>query len=165
MWKHIESEGYMATIIDGKCINSKDFIADAWGQLKSARNLLALHDAEAMQVACDKLESLIDSFETNLANSKISALDPEITAFSSEYEQKEIQMYLYVYGECTATQIYNHLRTHYEYRGTMPPYITRSEVHKTLKQMITSGLLRSRRLNFKVFYSLTAFSKLMLDSN
>ena len=155
MHEHIESEGYMAKIINGEYVNSKSFISDAKVRLNSAKNLLAYHDAETLQTVCNNLESLIDSLETNLVNSKVSDLDPEITIFSQEYEQQEIKMYLYVYGECTFAQIYNHLKTHFEYRGTMPPYIARSAVHSLLKQMMKSSYLRTRRVHFKVLYSLT----------
>ena len=165
MHEHIESEGYMAKIINGEYVDSKSLISDAKVRLNSAKSLLAYHDAGALQTACNNLESLINSLETNLANSKVSDLDPEITIFSQEYEQQEIKMYLYIYGECTFAQIYNHLKTHFEYRGTMPPYITRSEVYSLLKQMLKSGYLRTRRVHFKILYSLTqdARDRIMVD--
>ena len=165
MHEHIESEGYMAKIINGEYVDSKSLISDAKVRLNSAKSLLAYHNAEALQTACNSLESLIDSLETNLANSKASNLVPEITIFSQEYEQQEIKMYLYVYGECTFAQIYNHLKTHFEYRGTMPPYITRSGVYSLLKQMLKNGYLRTRRVHFKVLYSLTqdARDKIMVN--
>ena len=167
MHKHIESEDSMAKILDRtySTMGSKDLYANAWSQLNSIRALLARHDAEATQVAYDNLETVIRSLESDLTESNQSELNPEIIAFSSEYEQKEIQMYLYVYGEGTATQIYNHLKTHFEYRGTMPPYITRSEVHSLLKRMLKSGYLRTRRVHFKVLYSLTQYARdrIMVD--
>ena len=165
MHEHIESEGYMAKIINGEYVDSKSLISDAKVRLNSAKSLLAIHDVENLQTVCNNLESLIDSLETNLANSKVSGLDPEIITFSQEYEQQEIKMYLYIYGECTFTQIYNHLKTHFEYRGTMPPYVTRREVYSLLKQMLKSGYLRIRRVHFKVLYSLTqdARDRIMVD--
>ena len=165
MHEHIESEGYMAKIINGEYVDSKSLISDAKVRLNSAKSLLAYHDAGALQTACNNLESLINSLETNLANSKVSDLDPEITIFSQEYEQQEIKTYLYVYGECTFAQIYNHLKTHFAYRGTMPPYITRSEVYSLLKQMLKNGYLRTHRVHFKVLYSLTqdARDRIMVD--
>ena len=70
-------------------------------------------------------------------------------------EINQIQLYLYIYHQCTFTEIYRHLKGYYKRLGGLTHSITKRTVKYTLAEMINRNLLQISRSIFKTYFSLT----------
>ena len=70
-------------------------------------------------------------------------------------EISQIQLYLYIYHQCTFTEIYRHLKGHYMRLGSLTHSVTKRTVKYTLAEMINRNLLQISRSIFKTYFSLT----------
>ena len=70
-------------------------------------------------------------------------------------EINQIQLYLYIYHQCTFTEIYRHLKGHYMRLGNLTHSVTKRTVKYTLAEMINRNLLQISRSIFKTYFSLT----------
>ena len=70
-------------------------------------------------------------------------------------EINQIQWYLYVYNQCTFTEIYRHLKWYYTRLGSLTHSVTKRTVRQTLTEMISRNLLQTSRSLFKTYFSLT----------
>ena len=70
-------------------------------------------------------------------------------------EISQIQLYLYIYHQCTFTEIYRHLKGHYMRLGNLTHSVTKCTVKNTLAEMINRNLLQISRSIFKTYFSLT----------
>ena len=70
-------------------------------------------------------------------------------------EISQIQLYLYIYHQCTFTEIYRHLKGHYMRLGNLTHSVTKRTVKYTLAEMINRNLLQISRSIFKTYFSLT----------
>ena len=70
-------------------------------------------------------------------------------------EISQIQLYLYIYHQCTFTEIYRHLKRHYMWLGNLTHSVTKRTVKYTLAEMINRNLLQISRSIFKTYFSLT----------
>ena len=70
-------------------------------------------------------------------------------------EISQIQLYLYIYHQCTFTEIYRHLKRHYMRLGNLTHSVTKRTVKYTLAEMINRNLLQISRSIFKTYFSLT----------
>ena len=70
-------------------------------------------------------------------------------------EINQIQLYLYIYHQCTFTEIYRHLKGHYMRLGNLTHSVTKRTVKYTLTEMINRNLLQISRSIFKTYFSLT----------
>lgn len=70
-------------------------------------------------------------------------------------EINQIQLYLYIYHQCTFTEIYRHLKGYYMQLGSLTHSVTKRTVKYTLAEMINRNLLQISRSIFKTYFSLT----------
>ena len=70
-------------------------------------------------------------------------------------EINQIQLYLYIYHQCTFTEIYRHLKRYYLRLGNLTHSVTKRTVKYTLVEMINRNLLQISRSIFKTYFSLT----------
>ena len=70
-------------------------------------------------------------------------------------EINQIQLYLYIYHQCTFTEIYRHLKRHYMRLESLTHSVTKRTVKYTLAEMINRNLLQISRSIFKTYFSLT----------
>lgn len=70
-------------------------------------------------------------------------------------EINQIQLYLYIYHQCTFTEIYRHLKGYYVRLGSLAHSVTKRTVKYTLAEMINRNLLQISRSIFKTYFSLT----------
>ena len=70
-------------------------------------------------------------------------------------EINQIQLYLYIYHQCTFTEIYRHLKGYYMRLGNLTHSVTKRTVKNTLAEMINRNLLQISRSIFKTYFSLT----------
>ena len=70
-------------------------------------------------------------------------------------EINQIQLYLYIYHQCTFTEIYRHLKGYYKRLGGLTHSITKRTVKYALAEMINRNLLQISRSIFKTYFSLT----------
>lgn len=70
-------------------------------------------------------------------------------------EINQIQWYLYLYNQCTFTEIYRHLKWYYMRLGSLTHSVTKRTVKYTLTEMINRNLLQISRSIFKTYFSLT----------
>ena len=70
-------------------------------------------------------------------------------------EINQIQWYIYIYNQCTFTEIYRHLKWYYMRLGSLTHSITKRTVRQTLTEMISRNLLQTSRSLFKTYFFLT----------
>lgn len=127
--------------------------------LESITQILQDRRVDMLNTLCDSIShtaTVIGGFLDNRSN-ECGAANPE-QPLNEAYladEMNQIQWYLYVYNQCTFTEIYRHLKWYYMRLGSLTHSVTKRTVRQTLTEMISRNLLQTSRSLFKTYFSLT----------
>lgn len=129
-------------------------------ELKSIAQILQNRRVDDMlNTLCDSIShtaTVIGGLLDNRSNTHEAANSKQ--SYNEAYladEINQIQWYLYVYNQCTFTEIYRHLKWYYMRLGSLTHSVTKCTVRQTLTEMINRNLLQTSRSLFKTYFSLT----------
>ena len=128
-------------------------------ELESIAQILQDRWVDMLPTFCDSIShaaTVIGGLLDNRSNTHEAANSeqPLNEAYLAD-EINQIQWYLYVYNQCTFTEIYRHLKWYYMRLGSLTHSVTKRTVRQTLTEMISRNLLQTSRSLFKTYFSLT----------
>ena len=128
-------------------------------ELKSIAQILQDRWVDMLPTFCDSISraaTVIGDLLDNRSNTHEAANSEQShdEAYLAD-EINQIQLYLYIYYQCTFTEIYRHLKGHYMRLGNLTHSVTKRTVKNTLAEMINRNLLQISRSIFKTYFSLT----------